>query len=100
LIAAIVTGVIALIVIAILAANYVELEGNLYSQFYKYSSLESQHKSLQSNYDTLLENWVIRVTSIRVGNSDANGRWIIICHGIWVVGVTRNRVFIPPETGG
>jgi hypothetical protein len=74
---AIVLG-IAAVFIAIMVgySKYEEADSARWNQVNRYNTLNSQHTSLQTNYDTLLKNWVISVNSISVGNTYANYQWI------------------------
>jgi hypothetical protein len=75
-------GLAAVIIIGILALassigvgvqQYHELDD---FQTWRYDSLESRYKTLQSDYAVLLNNWVISVTAISIGNANADNKWI------------------------
>jgi hypothetical protein len=82
--AAIWLGIIGVAISIIVGAvNYSEMESRYYNESWRYSRVKSEHDELKAKYDTLLADYEkskslfgIEITSIKVGNSDKDNRWL------------------------
>jgi hypothetical protein len=77
LIAAIVTGLAALIIsIAVGHSQYDDLRIEYYTLMNSNSQLQTKYDTLMKDFNTSKKIWVVNVTTIKVGNSLGNGVWL------------------------